>query len=1283
MNYVRKGNKLKNNISTLLFCFVFAFLQNISGQNHPGTGTIAPCGSCTPTGWTLDAGSPDVSDATQWGFNASAWTKTIQNPPNGETRWLTAHSTEVASMQITGLTSGAAYTLEFYVMAGTVKTPFIPGYGGTLSPVVRYSIDGGTVVSCPTPVEGQWYKQSVTFTAAGTSTKFTFLGGEHDGIFPGSTPVDGDLTNISFKPNGTVPATPTCPTINLTATQSVSICKGQTATLTATGPNPANYTYTWTPSGGSSTTASVSPSTTTPYTITVDSAGCKKNTTSFVVVDTIPVVSVNSTNICPGQSASLIASGATNYAWSPGTSLSPTTGANVTSTPAGNISYTVTGTTTAGCTGTAVSTIGINSSLVITVNSASICAGQNATLTAGGATTYSWAPNTSLSATTGISVTANPSANITYTVIGNTNGCTGTGLSTVTISSPAPPNAGADITICSGLTGNLGVAPTGGDTYSWSPSTGLSSSTVSNPTVTLTNVSASPVTSSYTLTANPGSCSSSDVVTVTVKPFDDASFSYTPSTICKTGGSDPTPVITGLAGGTFSCADVNLSLNTSLGIVTLASTPIGTYTVSYTTTGTCPDTKTSVISIVNVPDATFSYGGPYCQKETPNALPVFPVGSSAGGFTSSPAGLVFVSTATGEVNLTTSLPNTYSVTNTIAAGGGCPPATYDNTITIKVIPITTVDNQTVCGGVPATLTASGATSYLWSDNSSSPTLTASPLIPTSYTVTGTTAGCSSSAVGTITTNSTPTVTVNSATICSGGSAILTASGATNYSWSTGGGFNFISDNPLITTSYTVTGTTAGCSASAVGTITSNTTPTVTVNSPTVCKGQPATLTASGAANYAWSNATNINPLSVTPNATTSYTVIGNPGGCTASAVATVTVVQTPTVTVNNPTICVGGTATLIANGGSTYTWSTGAGGASITVNPVTPTSYTVSDVTAGCSGSAVSNVSVNIPPVVTPSANPSTICFGNSSTLTAVGNATSYLWSTGSVTNSATVSPITLTTYTVTGNPGGCSTTAIVSVAVNQLPVITVDKDTVCEGLPATLNASGTLFYTWSNGAATPTITVSPTSDQDYTVIGKDAAGCSSLPVIGKVKVYPKPGAAFTFSPKQAGVLSPVISFSDASSPDVNSWSWDFGDGNTLSPNTENPVHTYPATEQTYTVTLNVLNPGGCPNSVTRTVVIGPEFSFYIPNAFTPNDDGINDSFGAKGSGILKFQLLIFDRWGNQIFSANDIDKYWNGKVSGASKLVQEDVYVWKVRLTDIFKKEHSYLGTVTVVRGD
>jgi gliding motility-associated-like protein len=185
--------------------------------------------------------------------------------------------------------------------------------------------------------------------------------------------------------------------------------------------------------------------------------------------------------------------------------------------------------------------------------------------------------------------------------------------------------------------------------------------------------------------------------------------------------------------------------------------------------------------------------------------------------------------------------------------------------------------------------------------------------------------------------------------------------------------------------------------------------------------------------------------------------------------------------------------------------------------------------------------------------------------------------------------------------------------------------------------------------------------------------------------VYPLPVAEFSASPNPTSILDPVIHFTDLSQGNPITWAWTFGD-NTPGDTVQHPTHTYPSDNtgiHYYMVTLVITDIHGCTSTVQHQVEIDPEFTFYVPNCFTPNGDNINDLFFTYGIGVKQFKMWIFDRWGNKIWWTEDMNEGWDAKVMDgpSNSVVQEDVYVWKVQLTDVFDKKHGYVGHVSVIK--
>jgi len=441
-------------------------------------------------------------------------------------------------------------------------------------------------------------------------------------------------------------------------------------------------------------------------------------------------------------------------------------------------------------------------------------------------------------------------------------------------------------------------------------------------------------------------------------------------------------------------------------------------------------------------------------------------------------------------------------------------------VTINPLPNVNISgNNSFCQGSSVVLTASGASSYSWSDGSSNTTITVSN--PGTYTLIGTDANnCMNTATKTVTANPTYNVPI-SHSICQGES------------------YNF--NGQYLTTAGTYThnlSTVNGCDSIVTLTLTVKSLPTpVILGNTTLCQGQSTSLSANGGVSYTWSNGSTNNNISVSQSGV--YTVTAtNAEGCSNTANVTVTVNPLPNVDISgNSSFCQGDNVTLTATGANTYVWSNISGNASITVSNAS--TYTVTGTDAnGCTNTATKTVTVNptynIPlthsmcegesynfygqnitaagtythtlqtingcdsvltlvvtlktlPYTTITGNTS-LCEGESTSLSANGG-TSYVWSDSSTGNSITVNQSGIYTVTAT-NAEGCSNTANITVTVNPSPTITIaGNTTLCAGNSTTLTATGADSYSWSTGDNTAAVSISEFGI--YTVTGTTTAGCS------------------------------------------------------------------------------------------------------------------------------------------------------------------------------------------------
>ena len=338
------------------------------------------------------------------------------------------------------------------------------------------------------------------------------------------------------------------------------------------------------------------------------------------------------------------------------------------------------------------------------------------------------------------------------------------------------------------------------------------------------------------------------------------------------------------------------------------------------------------------------------------------------------------------------------------------------------------------------------------------------------------------------------------------------------------------------------------------------------------------------------------------------------------------------------------------------------------------------------------------------------MCPGGSIILTATGGGGdgiyTYTWSpaTGlSATTgiSVTATPAVSTTYTVVIHDA-CGTPQAqdsVPVVVYPNPVVNLKADTLQGCSPLCVDftdlstvAGGTIVgWKWDFGDGGTSDSANPhhcyTKAGVYTVslAVTTNEGCTGNFVINNyITVYSHPIADFTFQPNPVTIMNPTVNFTDESKDayGIANWFWQFGDGSDSSGIVKDPQHTY-ADTGVYCVNLQVTNVHGCVADTIKCLYVEPYFVIYVPNAFTPNNNGLNDYFTAKGVGILTFEMWIFDRWGQQIYHTDEMNPGWDGIVQGGTsgQMAQEDTYVWLIEVNNVFHKNHRLIGRVTLIK--
>ncbi|MBD3639288.1 MAG: gliding motility-associated C-terminal domain-containing protein [Crocinitomicaceae bacterium] len=642
-------------------------------------------------------------------------------------------------------------------------------------------------------------------------------------------------------------------------------------------------------------------------------------------------------------------------------------------------------------------------------------------------------------------------------------------------------------------------------------------------------------------------------------------------------------------------------------------------------------------------------------------------------------------------NQTVSPNSTTTYNVTVTDGNGCQDV---DAVTVNVNPAPNANagtDQAICVGQTATLTASGGTGYSWSSGGTNATENVSPASSTTYTVTVSNGfGCQDTDDVLVTVNPLPNAFAgNDITVCNGGSATITATGGVSYMWDGGLGAGATQNLTNITSpvTYTVTVTDAnGCVDTDdifidVGAALS---PDAGSDAD-ICQGESYTLSASGGVNYTWDNGLGAGATHViSPTSTTTYTVnVDDGGGCSGSASVTITVNPLPTANAGTDiAICEGETANLSASGGTSYSWDNGLGaGQNQSVSPSSTTTYIVTVTDANnCTDTDDIVVTVNPLPTVLASAD-ETICLGESVNLSANGTGVStYNWdaSTGATFpgQNVTVTPGVTTTYTVTGSDAnGCEGQDSLVVTVNDLPQI--DTSSVQISNANCINGGGTISgltvigtpsytYLWNDGLNNVgnTLSVGDLDAGTYTLTVTDGNGCDNT---WQVSVG--------FSDlSNLAANDDYISTYPNTPVTINAYTNDTGDVNTITI-IDNPVNgsaSYlgngefeyiPNTGFTGADSLVYeICDQTCASICERATIyftVQDQLPVGIPNGFTPNGDGFNDTF------VIQYleqypdnSIVIFNRWGDKVYEASPYLNDWDGSSAGAKMTIMGDEVV-------------------------
>jgi gliding motility-associated-like protein len=366
---------------------------------------------------------------------------------------------------------------------------------------------------------------------------------------------------------------------------------------------------------------------------------------------------------------------------------------------------------------------------------------------------------------------------------------------------------------------------------------------------------------------------------------------------------------------------------------------------------------------------------------------------------------------------------------------------------------------------------------------------------------------------------------------------------------------------------------------------------------------------------------------------------------------------------------------VMASGGKgpySYNWSNGDTLSSVDVFTAGYTWYWVetSDI---CGQLSTDSIEVTISaPVI--SLVGDTICVGEGALVTATApGAVNWSWNTGHNTPVIITTPLTTTTYTlIVTDTVGCTDTASVDVIVNPLPVVTTSADTgICEGDTIHLHAWGGLIYNWSNGAAGSPISVAPGGTGSFTVSVTDVNGCEDLADI-HVLVVPVP------QPDISAAMDTICKGESITLQGNGGSNYLWSTGSSMA-----AIIVSPESSTQYTLSVsNTVSGTTCSGMATFDLGVKRCNTFFVPNAFSPDGNGLNDQFGLAGvfKTIDYFSMYIYDRWGYLVYHTDDINQPWDG-TDGNGSLLMAGTYAYRITIKETYADPILLQGAVTLLR--